>query len=1005
MNAVSSLRRRILGILLVITTVFSIFPATSVGAAGEQPLDVDFYAATYFQNDLSLVYYCKINTPGDYKNLRLDVSFQKFSGASDSYTWENRVITEYTYDTEKGMYRFMFRGINATEMGSTLKTTLKTEIGNQTYASSEKQFSIKQYAKQLLESKMGSTDKIDKLLCTLLVDMLNYGSAAQNYFGFHTGSLANSDLTSAQKALASEPMTSLTSSHSETPISGAEITFKGIALECDSTIDLVTYVDIPQAPEKSVYAEISYDSFDGYPIVQRVYASDFVYDTYYKLYRVEFTGVSALYFRTPMTLVFRDGDRQISSTMTYSYETYIREILNSSQATQPMKTVATNLMNYCNSAINYYKGLGSSGTGPVGPTTYVTYSMFKEPGDPDDYMSLVRAHEYANEHNLPVKADEGATYVINHMDPSNPKGALIMTDTDWTGATFEIHDDLMTLDAGDRSSEGDCYLFTVEPSQSSYKKYMNDGFGIYMGLDPRLSQYPEYQANIPSSYPDVARQLQFKNTEFSSSTTQLDMRPGENFPQRTLFILETYSKRRWGRFGSSAASDTAGKPQKEIIIVNQDGSIDSSTPIQWDWFNINMVEAYPIDETPLTIKGGTFNTYVNTLASEHYVKRGISITRSNVTMDGTKHYLKGELATFAVTLEKNGVIRPRLGSPIQGFFRIDHCINVTLTNCVFSNHLVAFVYKNNTDNSSPYDYYAEFAANLVIDHCVCAGDGDDPSGKGDPTGILDETRWGTTGTNYCKGITVTYSSLNRVDAHKGTYNLTVKNSTLGCKSVAAVGFGTMYLENVRVTGSKYFIHLRNDYGSAWFGDIIIRNCTWELGTNYTCDLIQAIYNPLNEYLYEPILVENADGTTTRYYSSLPTRIDIDGLTVDASEIVHLINSKGGIDDGPARQLYNQRGFNIYTSILTNSGGAFIDDTWLSNPANNPRPLKVTEEVKIRNLKFIKAPEYADWTLKYVAVRNGEYPQIKDAYLHHTTVLDWDGEIDYSVAGETSETGE
>jgi hypothetical protein len=33
--------------------------------------------------------------------------------------------------------------------------------------------------------------------------MLNYGAAAQNYFGYRTDDLMNADLTQAQKALAS----------------------------------------------------------------------------------------------------------------------------------------------------------------------------------------------------------------------------------------------------------------------------------------------------------------------------------------------------------------------------------------------------------------------------------------------------------------------------------------------------------------------------------------------------------------------------------------------------------------------------------------------------------------------------------------------------------------------------------------------------------------------------------------------------------------------------------
>ena len=39
------------------------------------------------------------------------------------------------------------------------------------------------HAEKILELKGTSADEKDKLLCTLVVDMLNYGAAAQKYFG------------------------------------------------------------------------------------------------------------------------------------------------------------------------------------------------------------------------------------------------------------------------------------------------------------------------------------------------------------------------------------------------------------------------------------------------------------------------------------------------------------------------------------------------------------------------------------------------------------------------------------------------------------------------------------------------------------------------------------------------------------------------------------------------------------------------------------------------------
>ena len=973
MNKVSSYRQKMMGLILTISLLLSFLPASRLLADGTQPLNVESYSACAFQNDLSLVYYYKIKSPGDFTNIRLRVAYQRFDyNNPGAYTWETSDIRDYTYDPQTQMYRFVFKGIAAAEMGNTVRTAFCANIGNQAYASPEQRFSIKQYAEKILELKGTSTDEKDKLLCTLVVDMLNYGAAAQKYFGRNVSALVNANLTEVQKKMGSEPVSNMESIATIEPLSGAKAAFKFASVEFNNTVDLVTYIQMTGDLKDTVYAEVSYTGVDGQTRTSKTSAKNFKLKDGF--YGARFSNIAALYFRSPLKIVIKDGNTAISPVLNYSFESYVRDI-NIGDYKESMKELGRYMLAYGDSAYKYFTYSGS-GSGSENEGDFVKYSSFKQASDPDDYNSIVRAHEYANEHNLPVKADEGATYRINHMDPRNPKGALIKTPTDWGDAKFIIDDSKMTAD------EGACYLFTVAPTKEGSTYYLKEDCGVYFGIDPRLKNYPLYNPAVSSSFPSIATQQNFLNQTFSKETTQFQLRDGERFEERNLFVFKTMAYLRWGRFGSATASDPDGRNQQEIIIVDKDGRIDPTTKLQWDWKEIYFVEKYPIDEVPLTVTGGTFTTIVNVLNSGEYVHRGISVTRSNVTLQGVKHYLTGEDAMYV-----NGDSVPRLGAPHQGFFRIDHCAYVTLKDCVFSNHKRVFNKGDNTHSTAPYDYYAEYAANITIDHCVCA-----PT-KEDSTGIMDSTRWGTTGTNYCKTIVMqNYSSVNRIDAHKGTYNLVVKDSTLGTRGVAAVGFGDMYLENVTIH-ADHFITLRNDYGSAWFGNIYIKNCTWDIGNDYTADLIQAIYDPENKYCYEPF---EENGIT--YYSALPTVVDIDGLTIDAREIVHIYNKKGEIDHGPATVFYTQRGFNIYTSVLNNAPSS--DEAmpgYLADPEQYKYPLCVTKQVNLKNLKVIKNPEYADYTLKYVTVRNPDYLQIHDELLFANTKLNFEGPITYEVA--------
>jgi hypothetical protein len=68
----------------------------------------------------------------------------------------------------------------------------------------------------------------------------------------------------------------------------------------------------------------------------------------------------------------------------------------------------------------------------------VRYRDFGAKGDgkTDDIDAIVKAHAFANEHGLPVKADDEATYFISGKN----RTAVIQTDTDFGTAAFVIDD-------------------------------------------------------------------------------------------------------------------------------------------------------------------------------------------------------------------------------------------------------------------------------------------------------------------------------------------------------------------------------------------------------------------------------------------------------------------------------------------------------------------------------------------------------------------------------------
>ena len=106
------------------------------------------------------------------------------------------VIPGATYDSASGRYFSASQGIHAKYLGDTVYLACYAKLTDGTYVYTKlASYSAVTYATNQLKNST------DAKLKQLVAAMLNYGAAAQNYFGYNTGALANASLTAAQKAL------------------------------------------------------------------------------------------------------------------------------------------------------------------------------------------------------------------------------------------------------------------------------------------------------------------------------------------------------------------------------------------------------------------------------------------------------------------------------------------------------------------------------------------------------------------------------------------------------------------------------------------------------------------------------------------------------------------------------------------------------------------------------------------------------------------------------------
>ncbi len=290
------------------------------------------------------------------------------------------------------------------------------------------------------------------------------------------------------------------------------------------------------------------------------------------------------------------------------------------------------------------------------------------------------------------------------------------------------------------------------------------------------SSMKEYELEIPS---------------FEKGQKQLGCRLNTD----CLVTIEDSFHKKYRRFGPNKDN---GTEQTDCFVARKDGTIENF--IIWDFPKVTSCVAHPIDDDELLLCGGVFVTIANAAECVYnYYWRNIEIRRSNTKIINMKH----------VNTEEG-----ESGSPYRGFLRIVDCAYVTVSNCFFTGHKI---YETIGSAGVPvgmgsYDIDIYRSSDVAFYQCR-------------QEGIMDRTRWGLIGTNFCKNLYMESCTVSRFDAHMGVTNAHLKNCRLGWQCLNAIGHGTFVVEDTEAYG-RALVNLRDDYGSTWDGDMIIKNCTW-----------------------------------------------------------------------------------------------------------------------------------------------------------------------------------
>ncbi len=315
---------------------FTIVETDDVELEGDENSALKFATLSlYLQDNISVNY--KINgaelVEAGYQNLRVKL---ELNGTETT-------ITEYTIDNDK--YVFEFADVAPQWINDTISATLYAELNGETVQSDVLEYSVAKYCYTVLQNY--TTDEYANTR-TLMVDLLNYGAAAQVYAEYKVDNLSNAALTDIQKSWASPELSELTSvlNSSHITIDNPSVTWKAVQLRLDNTVMIKYKIQTDSIDNLSAKIEVGNYSWT-IPYTAFTKADD------EGCYYIYIDGLSAGQMSEAVDTTIYNGDVAVSNTIRYSIESYV--LANQNHENANLVDMLNKMLKYGYAAYNYAK--------------------------------------------------------------------------------------------------------------------------------------------------------------------------------------------------------------------------------------------------------------------------------------------------------------------------------------------------------------------------------------------------------------------------------------------------------------------------------------------------------------------------------------------------------------------------------------------------------------------------------------------------------------------------
>ena len=316
-------------------------------------LSVSIAHAISLENSMAISFLVSKTDLKDYSDVRLVVEKKCYKNGAEGYDMVRTELAPEASSPYGGYVQFKYTGVGAKAMGDDVYAVLYATKDGKEYHTVQDSYSVKKYAYNTLRK----TDTAEGLK-TLLVDMLNYGAAAQEYFKYNAKHKVNADLTESEQELGTATNPILASCSKTTTTQGAKIKIYGKQLSLENSVEIKYLVVVPATgvDTSKVRLEIEYEDAKHGKHGKIVPGTDLKLEGGF--WKVSFDIIETKDMGQVVTATLYEDDEFVACVDTYSIESYCRSKTKNDPTTDEearLQALCFALMKFNRSASSYFK--------------------------------------------------------------------------------------------------------------------------------------------------------------------------------------------------------------------------------------------------------------------------------------------------------------------------------------------------------------------------------------------------------------------------------------------------------------------------------------------------------------------------------------------------------------------------------------------------------------------------------------------------------------------------